>query len=85
LRGIKVLESQHRPRQPFDSGMVLLNDVVEVFALANLDTRLLLAIHQFEARGIRAALIDIDQTWFAVSRDGFLEKPPCGLSIMGGR
>jgi hypothetical protein len=84
LRGIKVFESQHRPRQPFDPSMVLFNDVVEVFALANLDTRVLLVIHQFEARGIRAALIDIDQTRFAVSLDGFLEKAPCGLPITGG-
>ena len=65
--------------------MILLNDVVEVFALANLDACVLLPIHQFKACGIRAALINIDQNRFAVSLDGFLEKTPCGLSITGGR
>ena len=64
--------------------MILLNDVVQIFALTDLNARIVVSIHQFEARGIRAALINIDQTWFAVLLDGFLEKAPRGLTITSG-
>ena len=53
--------------------------------MANLNARLLLAVHQFEARDIRAALLNIDQIRLAVSRDGFLQKALRGLPIVCNR
>ena len=54
--------------------MVLLDDVIQVFALTDLDPGLLVSIQLFQARVIGSTLIDIHQTRFAVFIDGFLQK-----------
>ena len=71
---MKVFETQHRSRAPLDVSMVLLDDVVQVLALTDLDTCLILSIQLFQARVIGSTLINIDQTRFAVFIDGFLQK-----------
>ena len=71
---MKVFEAQHRSREPFDASVVLLDDVVQVFALTDLDTCLMLSIQLFQANFVRTTLIDIHQTRFTVFIDGFLPK-----------
>ncbi len=71
---MKVFEVQHRAREPFDASMVLLDEVVQVFALADLDACPVVSIQLFQARMIGSTLINVDQAWFAVFLDGFLQK-----------
>ncbi len=56
---MKVLETQHRPRQSLDAPVVLFNDIVEVFALADFYACMIVAIHLVQARFVRTTLIDI--------------------------
>ncbi len=71
---MKVLETQYRTRQSLDASVILLNDIVQVFALADLDACVMVSIHLLQARVVRTALINIHQTGFAVFLDGFLQK-----------
>ena len=34
---MESLEAQHRPRDPFDEAMILLDDIVDVFGLNDVD------------------------------------------------
>ena len=61
LCSIEMLEPQHRTTPAFDVPVILLNDVVEVFALADLDTCVVVIIVVPDRPGIRAALVDVDQ------------------------
>ena len=56
---MKVLETQHRPRQSLDTSVVLFNDIVEVFALADFYACMIVSIHLVQARLVRTTLIDI--------------------------
>src|ERR1700761_2519612 len=79
------LEAQHWPNATFDSSVVLLNDVVEIFALANFDLGLVLGIVGVDGGSIRAALIDRDHARKAMTLDGTSKKAQCGLAItLGG-
>jgi hypothetical protein len=71
LDRVKVFEIQHRAGFSLDASVVLLNDIVEVFALADCNTFVLVSIQLFQARLIRTALIHIHQTRFAIFLDGF--------------
>lgn len=52
----------------------LLNPVVQVFALADFNTFIMVTIKLVQTRLIGTALIDIHQTRFAVFMDGFPQK-----------
>jgi hypothetical protein len=45
---VKVFEFHHRARQPLDASMVLFNNIVQVFALADLDAWLIVSIQLFQ-------------------------------------
>jgi len=44
LGRLKVFESHHRARQPLDASMILLNQIVQVFALADFNTFVVVTI-----------------------------------------
>ena len=71
---MKVFEAEHWSRQPLDASMVLLDDVVQIFALTDFNTFVMASIQLFQARFIRTTLIDIHQTRVAVFIDGFFQK-----------
>jgi len=52
LGSVKVFEAQHRARESLDASMVLLDDAVQVFALADLDACPVVSIQLFQARMI---------------------------------
>jgi len=52
--------------------MVLFNDIVQVFTLTDFDSFLIVSVILFQARVISPALINVDQTWFAVLTNRFL-------------
>ena len=66
-----MLEPQHRAAPTFDVPMILFNDVVEILALADLDTLVVVNIVVSDRRCVRAAFIDIDQTGFSIPFDHF--------------
>jgi hypothetical protein len=74
LYSIELLEPQHRTTPAADVPVILLNDVVEVYALADLDTRVVVIIVVPDRRGIHAALVDVDQAGLAVPINGFGQK-----------
>ena len=71
---MKVFEAEHWSRQPLDASMVLLDDVVQIFALTDFNTFVMASIQLFQARFIRTTLIDIHQTRVAVFIDGLFQK-----------
>ena len=71
---MKVFEAEHWSRQSFDASMVLFNDIVQVFTLTDFDSFLIVSVILFQARVIGPALINVDQTWFAVLTNRFLQK-----------
>ena len=82
---MKVFEVQHWARQPLDVSVVLFNDIVQIFALTDLDARLMLSIHLFQACCIRTTLINIHQTGFSVLRNRFFQNTQGRLGISCGR
>ena len=66
LCGPKTLESQHRATLAFDAPMILFNDVVEVLALPDLDTLVVIIIVAFDRSCIRTTFVDIDEPRFSI-------------------
>jgi hypothetical protein len=60
LRTVEILEPQHRFRDVFDQSVILLYDVVEVFALATFYSFGFLHIALPNCYSIGAALINVD-------------------------
>jgi len=54
--------------------MVLFNDIVEVFTVADRDTFLYLSIHLCQTGVIGPTLINIHQTGYAKLPNGFFQK-----------
>lgn len=78
------LEPQHGPRASLDRPMILLDHVVEIFALANLDRPFTIGIDRFERGEIGAAFVNRHGVRFTVLIDRFLKIPPdCRLVTMG--
>jgi hypothetical protein len=61
--------------------MVLLDNVVEVFALPDHDLGAVLPIVVLDSRVVRTALVDVDDLGKAVVLDGAREEPNCGATI----
>lgn len=74
-------ETQHWSGDPFDRAMVLLDDVVEVFALVQQDINAGVRFHPFNGRSVRAALVDGDLLRHVVPVDRSLQKAPSGRQI----
>ena len=71
---MKVFEAEHWSRQPLDASMVLLDDVIQVFALTDFNAFVMVSIKLFQARMIGSTLINVDQARFAVFLEGFPQK-----------
>jgi hypothetical protein len=54
----KSLEPQHGPRASLDRPMVLLDEIVEIFGLADVDRRFTISIDGFERGEIGTAFVD---------------------------
>src|ERR1700744_6470553 len=66
--------------------MILLDDVVQVFALSQRNARSVVFVVADDRRGVGAALVDGDRLRFAVLIDCSLEKTACsGLIAMSGK
>ena len=57
----KFFESQHRPRSALDSPVVLFNDVVKKFALANLNVSAGASDNTEDGRGVGATFVNRDR------------------------
>jgi hypothetical protein len=80
----KSLEPQHGPRASLDRPMVLLDHVVEIFALADLDGCFAISIDRFEPGEIGTAFVDGHCFGHAILGDRFLKVTPrCSLVPMG--
>ncbi len=66
--------------------MVLLDDVIEVLALAYLDRGLRLGVVRLERRGVGGALVDVDLLRHGAALDGTTQKAQRGSGItLGGQ
>ena len=80
----KSLESQHGSRSSLDRPMVLLDQIIEVFRLADLDGRFTIGIDRFERGEIGAAFVDGHRLGRPILGDRFLKvTPSCSLVPMG--
>jgi hypothetical protein len=79
----KRFKSQHRPRASLDRPMVLLDEIVEIFGLADLDRRYTISIDGFERGEIGTAFVDGHRLGDAILSDRFFEiTPGCSLVPM---
>jgi hypothetical protein len=85
LGGAKRFESERGPNLPFDKPMVLLDNVVQIFALANFDTLVFVSIVLLYGRRIGSAFVDVNQARFAIRANGFIQKTSGCLLIAPGR
>ena len=66
--------------------MILLDNIVEIFTLANFDALVFVGIVLLDTGCIGAAFVNIDQAGFAVGADGFVQKPSyCFLITLGSK
>ena len=65
-RAARSLESQHRSHNTLDAPVLLLNDVVNLFGLAQLDGGSVRCVVPDNRRGVRTALVDGDLLGLAV-------------------
>ena len=80
----KRFKSQHGPRASLDRPMVLLDEIVEIFGLADVDRRFTISIDGFERGEIGAAFVDGHRLGDAILSDRFLEiTPGCSLVPVG--
>src|SRR5450631_4801966 len=80
----KDLEPQHRSNDPFDSAMILLDDIVEVLALAQFDVAAILGVVALDRRGVGTALVDGDLLRLAVQCNGLFQEAPRRRAIALG-
>jgi hypothetical protein len=66
----KRLEAQHRTREPFHCAMVLLDDIIDIFAVADDDRGLVRLVLVGNRRRIRATLIEGDFLRQSLSENG---------------
>src|SRR5450755_2224198 len=83
-RTTEVLEALYRACDALDRAMVLLDNVVEVFALSDHDLGAMLPIVVLDSGVVRAALVDVDDLGKAVVLDGAREKAPRRTTIAFG-
>ena len=66
--------------------MILLDYVVEVFALANFNASIFVRIILLDSGSIGATFVDIDQAGFPARTNGFVQKfPRCFLITLGSQ
>jgi hypothetical protein len=82
----EILEPKHGAGTPFDRPMVLLDEVVEIFGLADPDRRFTIGIDRFECSEIGTAFVDRYGLGDAVLSERFLKVTPgCDLVPMGAQ
>jgi len=81
----KRFEAEYRSGDPFDSPVVLLDDVVQVFTLAQNDIDASVSLDVCNGGRVRAALVDSDLLGHVVQVDGPFQKAPRRSQIaLGG-
>ena len=70
-------EAEHGPHSPFDKSVIgmphhLLDNVIQVFALADFDAPVFVGIELFYRSCVGPAFVDIDEARFSVRSDGFV-------------
>ncbi len=65
--------------------MVLLDNIIQVFTLANLDTFVFVTVVLFDGRRIGTTFININETRLSVGADGFGQKASRRLRVSLGR
>ena len=68
---MKILKFHHRTRDSFYLSMILLDYIVQILALSNLDPFIIVLIILLDSSRVSTTLIDVDQTWLAISIDSF--------------
>ena len=74
LGRVNVFEAPHRAREPFDTSGALLDTSVQIVAVTDVYTCVLVSIHLYQASVLGSTLIDMPQTRFAVFLEGFFQK-----------
>ena len=78
---VEGLKAEGRDHLLLHEAMVLLHDVIEVLALPDLDLGAGLFVVRLDARGVRAALVDVDLVWNAVALDRTPQKSQSRIGV----
>ena len=65
--------------------MILFDNIIQVLALADLNTLVFVAIVLLDSGSVGATFVDVDQAGFAVRTDGFVQKIGALLSYHAWR
>lgn len=68
----KRFEPEHRIRDSFDSPVILLHDIVQIFAFAEFNVQAVVVVDTSYGRRVGTALVCSDLLWSAMQIDGTL-------------
>ena len=74
MRRPERFKAQHRSDPSFDKPVILFDNIVQIFTLANLDAFVFVNIVLSDTGCIGTTLLNVDQTRFAVGIDSLVEK-----------
>jgi hypothetical protein len=75
------LKTKHRPDDPFDQAVILLNQIVQILDLTDLNLVAGFLVACLDSRGIGAALVNHDLVRQTMLLNSFLEKAQRGFLI----
>jgi hypothetical protein len=81
---VKGFEAEHRPDDPFDCLMVLLDEIVQVLALADFDGLAGCLLERLKGGSVGPALVDSHFERKALLPNRFPENAQSGLFIAAG-
>ena len=81
---VESFKAEHRPDDPLDGPVILLDQVVQVFDLADLDGLSGFLLERPKGDGVGPALVDRDLVRKAVVVNRFAQKPQRGLLVTLG-
>ena len=78
------MKTQHGSVDPFDDLLVLLDEIIQVFDLADFDGLTRFHLNSLQGSGVGPTLVDPDILRQTVLADYFLEETWCGLLVAAG-
>lgn len=86
MRQLERFKAEHGSNYSLYEPVVLLHDIILIFALANLDPFVLVSVVLLDGRRIGSAFVDVNQARLAIRSNGFVQKSTrCFLITLCGQ
>ena len=74
MRRLERFKAEHGSNYSLYEPVILLHDVIQIFALAYLDAFVLVSVVLLDGHRIGSAFVDVNQARLAIRSDGFVQK-----------